>query len=373
MVFTLALSAQKVRKERIEFDYTQLPLEPIDEAVKTYHPKVIVGYADEEAEKQRLYEEEKKKKEEEFAQEKKEYKDKSLGKKLLEKTLLDEGKPKEDVVARPTYRPVYNVDALANSYLILEGFEKGEDGVLYEVTLEGLKSTDPVMKSSSSKNKEGVETWKYWYEVTYHYPMTVRLEVEGDEIINEMFEQLEVEQTYETKKYSSSSALRKALSPNAVMKAVDNKALKANLNYVNSQINERFGYMQKTRKATIYTGKGKADYTDLTKAYIAMEQGLVEKAEGGGAEKMKEAIELWNKALEEKDFDNKKARINKNIGFGLYLNLIEANILVEDFKAAKAAINAILLMSPSKSDEKKLDAYRDYYDDIRDRYDANNE
>ena len=88
---------------------------------------------------------------------------------------------------------------------------------------------------------------------------------------------------------------------------------------------------------------------------------------------IKTAIAIWNSALEEMDLENKKARINRKVAFGLHLNQIEYNILINDYTAAKTAINNILLMNPSKAEDKKFEPYRDFFEDMRDRYDANNE
>jgi hypothetical protein len=71
------------------------------------------------------------------------------------------------------------------------------------------------------------------------------------------------------------------------------------------------------------------------------------------------------------DLEDKKAKISRDVAFSLYLNLIEYNTLVRDFKAAKSAINAILLMNPSNAESRKLTPYQDFFEDMRDRYDAN--
>ena len=364
---------QKSKKEKVDYKYIQLPMEPLPTEIKNYASSIVVGYAEEEAEKAKQYEEEKKKAAEEFAKEKEEYKNKSVGKKLLEKALLDEGKPREDFVAKPTFKPTYNTEAIANTYLKLEGYEKGTDNALaYEVTLSGLQATDPLMKNSSSKTKEGVTKYQYWYEVVYTYPMAVRLAVGEEEILNETFEQFEVDKTYKTKKYSSSSALRKALSPNNVMRAVDNLAMKENLTFINKQINEKYAFMNKKRNTVVYVAKGKKhDYTNLVKAYISVEQGLVDYNADAENEKIKAAIEIWNEELKAVDLEDKKAKISRDVAFGLYLNLIEYNTLVRDFKAAKSAINAILLMNPSNAESRKLTPYQDFFEDMRDRYEAN--
>ena len=350
-------------------------MDPLPESVKNYSSTIIIGYAEEEAKKAREYEEDKKDAQEAYAKESKEYKGKSFGKRILQTALLGQAPPVPGAVEKPTFKPTYNTQALANTYLKLEGYEKGdENSVLYEVTLGGLRATDPVIKSSSTKNKDGTTSYEFWYEVVFTYPMAVRLEIDGEEILNETYERFEAEGLYRSFSYKSEAALKKALSVNTVMQTVDNKAFKENLSYTNQQINETYAYMAKKRTTVVYTAKGKKhDYSDLTKAYISIEQGLVDYDANGENGEIKEAIALWNSALEEIDLENKKARINRKVGFGLYLNQIEYNILINEYTAAKTAINNILLMNPSKAEDKKLEPYRDFFEVMRDRYDANNE
>ena len=86
---------------------------------------------------------------------------------------------------------------------------------------------------------------------------------------------------------------------------------------------------------TIYHAKTtkKLDYTDLNNAAFDMEIAIekyisnTEAAMAGIAE----CANVWTAALEEADFDNKKARINKKVAGLLYINLINANIWLEEY------------------------------------------
>jgi len=162
IMVSTSLFSQNTKKEKVKYTYTQLPMDPLPESVTSYSSTIVIGYAEEEAEKARKYEEDKKDAEEAYAQERKEYKNKSLGKKVLETALLGKAPPEASVVEKPTFKPTYNTEALANTYLKLEGYEKGnENSVLYEVTLGGLRATDPVIKNSSLKNKDGTTTYEF--------------------------------------------------------------------------------------------------------------------------------------------------------------------------------------------------------------------
>ena len=153
IIVSTSLFSQNSKKEKVKYTYTQLPMDPLPESVKNYSSTIIIGYAEEEAKKAREYEEDKKDAQEAYAKESKEYKGKSFGKRILQTALLGQAPPVPGAVEKPTFKPTYNTQALANTYLKLEGYEKGdENSVLYEVTLGGLRATDPVIKSSSTKN-----------------------------------------------------------------------------------------------------------------------------------------------------------------------------------------------------------------------------
>ena len=56
---------------------------------------------------------------------------------------------------------------------------------------------------------------------------------------------------------------------------------------------------------------------------------------------MNSAIVVWNKALEELDLADKKARINNKIGAALYINLGLAYTLINEFDNADRALSTV--------------------------------
>ena len=95
--------------------------------------------------------------------------------------------------------------------------------------------------------------------------------------------------------------------------------------------------------------KGKNVYADLLQARdyyieavstlandkITMINKLVQPDYQVRKETMQKAIDLWEKALAEADFDNKKARIDSKVGRHLYYNLALAYLWIDDFAKAK--------------------------------------
>jgi len=112
--------------------------------------------------------------------------------------------------------------------------------------------------------------------------------------------------------------------------AYDNAKAEAELNVYHAYIDEEID---------VYTGKGKSyGYDDLDKAFdAAMEayESIAKKGPNDKAfEQLKTAITGWEKALEELDTENKKSRINKEIGKGLYENLANAYMYLFDLDNA---------------------------------------
>ena len=85
-------------------------------------------------------------------------------------------------------------------------------------------------------------------------------------------------------------------------------------------------------------------------------------------EKIKNAIQAWEAALDEGDMDDKKARINKKVIPDLYNNVILAAILVEDFDKADDHYSATLRLDFANRDENNLKELKLLNDDLRARH-----
>ncbi len=90
----------------------------------------------------------------------------------------------------------------------------------------------------------------------------------------------------------------------------------------------------------VFTGKGKAyDYTDLDnaleKAVAAYEAIAKNGFNAHDLERLKECIAVWEKELESKDLEDKKARISEDIAKGLHENCARAYLYLYDFENAK--------------------------------------
>ena len=123
------------------------------------------------------------------------------------------------------------------------------------------------------------------------------------------------------------------------------------------------------KRSKIYSAKGKKYfYDDLDKAVVSFENGLkdLKVNQGLAAVKMSSAIVVWNKALEELDLTDKKARINNKIGEALYINLCLAYTLINEFNNADRVLSTVQSNKSFKwGDIKEAEAVRKFVSDQR--------
>lgn len=118
-------------------------------------------------------------------------------------------------------------------------------------------------------------------------------------------------------------------------------------NYISSTFNdamaiamEKVSLSYTTEVFEVYAAKGKSyDYTELEqaqeKAMAAYESIYKNGLNDNDLNKLKEAIEVWEKELSTLDTDDKKARITESIGKGLHENCVRAYLYMYDFDNAK--------------------------------------
>lgn len=118
----------------------------------------------------------------------------------------------------------------------------------------------------------------------------------------------------------------------------------------------------------------KHTYQDYKLAYISASEGyskLVSEPELA-VKKLNEAIEMWVKALEESDVENKKARINEKVTLVTYYNLADAYIQTAQFDKANNVMNQLMLLSDKRGEIATMEAYKLHLADIKERWENNN-
>lgn len=406
LIASTNLFAQRVQKESVEFEYVQLPSTPVSN-VEHYFPKVILAYeADIIAKKEEAqaeydaamanypnqvaaakdaYNMAMK----QYEKEKKAWDEKSGVSKLVEKKVLEENnepvKPVYREPSRPylrtvTHQKIFNSEMLANSHLKIDGLKKNEENALIiTATLYGFEYIEPEVKTEQktrvTKNSAG-ETSRtkynvYWYEASYKHPINIKVETpSGDVLVDEIFEEFNEYTLYKSKSKDNS---RPSLNANQLKGQLEQKIVKDNLTKINKFLNDKYGYPTKKRAVRIRTVKPKKhNYDDYTEAYNLASSGyeLLKKDEEGAKAKIAQAITLWEKALEESDVNNKKARINQNVTVATYINLIEACIWANDYDKAIQLSQQANKLKLSGKEKELIEQRSDFAKSQKERWEA---
>ncbi|MFM7007089.1 MAG: hypothetical protein ACKOWX_07525 [Flavobacteriales bacterium] len=398
--------AQRVESEKITYTYTKLPTNPVQPKPTTYNATVTAAY---DAENQKLmaqYEADKaqaeadyqrdmadypnkvKAADEKFEREMKAWNEKSTASKIIEKQVLNENnKPVKDYVPQPYRRTIsmpvmktaYDYNSLASTYLFIDGLQKGTANALnYTVTLQGFEAT-PARIVTEVKDevtrKDGISTTNkvtyYHIEFTYRHPMSFRV---SNAINQEIYAAAPAEFT-EFKLYKgTASKTQPSMDVSAVVKSMEDKCLQDNLKTINHLVNDRIGYERTEETFELYFVKSKNEsHNDLLDAFNAANLGfkMLGTNEAQGAMKLNEAIAIWNKALEESDIENKKARIDKDATIAIYFNLMEAYFALRNTTAADEILKTMGRMDISNREKKQREAYEQAFIDLKLRMAAN--
>lgn len=405
-IFSLSVMAQSVKDENISYTYIKLPSNPVQPKPSNYISNVSAAY---EAENQKLmaqYEADKaqaeadyqrdladypnkvKAADEKYEREMEAWNNKSTASKIIEKQVLNENNhPVKDYVAQPYRRNVampamktaYDNNALASTYLFIDGLQKGGANALnYSVTLQGFESTQPkvvseVKKETSRVNNVSttVNVTYYHIEFTYRHPMSFSVTNSlGQEIYAAAPAEFTEFTTYKGPATKSSPSMDIA----STLKAMEDKCLQENLKSINHMVNDRIGYERTDKTFEMYYVKSKNEsHNDIQDAFNAANLGfkMLNTNEAQGTMKLNEAIEIWNKALEESDIENKKARIDKDITIAIYFNLLEAYFATRNTTAADEILKTLGRMDLSNRDKKLLESRETAFIDLKLRMAAN--
>lgn len=420
--------AQKVEDEDIKFNYMRMPTESLGKGITNYQSAVTLTYAGDNASKkadaQAKYEQDVKdypqkvkdadakydadmkewrredsNAEVDYQRELAEWNKKSAFNKMASKSMNNEGKPVKRNVSKP-YRTVppepqkpnmspdegqkdYDVDQLASTYIILQGFKKApENAVIVTVSVgafdcikPSLKTETRQMMSSSNGHSSNYNTNYYSWETSYKQPMSVKVEAPGKGVVFnqgiEKFNTYTVVKTQATDDYNASHNM----DVNAYVKSLQDKTLSDNLKYINEMVNEKYGFMQLQRKTVLYHIKAKGDnnYDDYEKAYqdAVSAYNMMATDPAGAKAKLKASIDTWEKALTEYKPGDKKARVNDDVCLVTHLNLAEAYMWVDDYAKADDHLVKTSSLDPSHRQKKWMEELRTLSADQKQRFEAN--
>jgi hypothetical protein len=401
LLVSVSFFAQNVKSEDLKYNYVKLPSNPIQPRVLNYqsslssssdeeNAKLIAEYEKEKARADVDYEREMaeypiklKAADEKYEKEMAAYNEKSLGKKILEKQLLNENtKPVKDYVPQPYKRTVpkpnikttYDYPSLASTYLKLDGYVKGQNGLTYHVNMQGFENSQPVVKTEIKKESKVVnnvatntDVTYYYVEFTYRNPMSVRIANASNQ---DVFYVAPTELT-EFKSYKSSSSKTSPSSDfSAIIRTVEEKVLAENLKFINHLVNDRIGYEITEREVSLdYVKSKKDEYQDVMDAYNNQLLGLKSliSNEAVANEKLKKAVSQWNEILKESDLENKKARIDKEVTTSIYFNLLECYFALRNTADVEQVMSALNKCDLSNKNKKLKEKYSELFLDLEGR------
>ncbi|MCB9189843.1 MAG: hypothetical protein H6598_11040 [Flavobacteriales bacterium] len=256
----------------------------------------------------------------------------------------------------------------------LEGFTKGDGGAVIKINFEGLKNASVEKKISGTG-----ATTKYEYYAKYEMPVTITVEVPSQGIIvneninfgqkSKLINKFDSEYSYDYWRIDNY---------NQFWVTLQQQELTSILSTINTMVNDKCGFPTKAYATEIYTikkHKGQ-DYGDLIDAYTQAKAGYdliykdVSKSDAIG--KLKKAAAIWEKALQESDVNDSKARVNDKVTALIYVNLAEAYMWMDDWTTADSYMQKAKIISVAagkyKREAEDLESYMKY---LKDRYTAN--
>ncbi len=372
----ITASAQNVKRESVQVEYISRPSEPLPAGVTTYNVVINQSYRDQfEAELQQ-WEIDTQLAQETYAAEMEAYNAKGTGAKILERALLDEKKPQLVLPRKPVATERIFEPGIISSKIDMQGMTRTEGGATVTIEIQYFEGSAPEDGQQEIKDKEGNVSYKYYRTMKYRQPVRVTLQLpDGSIAIDEVLTSSEDFTTYTSDKYTSKSALNKAWNQTSVNNRLSQRSVEAGCIAINSILNDRFCFSKKTRPMTIYHAKTKkkVDYTDLNNAALDMKMAMekyIDRPEEA-AEGIRACVEVWERVLTEADFENKKARINRKMAGLLYLNLINANIWLEDYDRVDALFDEMRRLDTKKSAEGTADGLDTFSEDQRRRKEIN--
>ncbi len=372
----ITANAQNVKRESVQVEYISRPSEPLPAGVTTYNVVVNQSYRDQfEAELQQ-WEIDTQLAQETYAADMEAYNAKGTGAKILERALLDEKKPQLILPRKPVATERIFEPGIISSKIDMQGMTRTEGGATVTIEIQYFEGSAPEDAQQEIKDKEGNVSYKYYRTMKYRQPVRVTLQLpDGSIAIDEVLTSSEDFTTYTSDKYTSKSALNKAWNQTSVNNRLSQRSVEAGCIAINSILNDRFCFSKKTRPMTIYHAKTKkkVDYTDLNNAALDMKMAMekyIDRPEEA-AEGIRACVEVWERVLTEADFENKKARINRKMAGLLYLNLINANIWLEDYDRVDALFDEMRRLDTKKSAEGTADGLDTFSEDQRRRKEIN--
>jgi hypothetical protein len=298
-----------------------------------------------------------------------------LGSLLVSASQMDsKNKIVKGFVPEPVYLKVFPSE-LVSGKINIEGFTKSSsNAAIITLTLVGFEASEPkIINSGTSPNII------YSYSIEYKNPASVKVECQGkvylDELISNSSKALEYKPS---STFKTEAEAKNHWAANAkIIEEMQTSSIEASISEANKYLNNKFGFVKKEREALLYSVKSKkVDYSDYNAAFTLLNEGFLMLGEDllieEGKTKIKDALAKFETILKESNVTNKNARINEDVTIATYLNLLEANLWLNDFMACQKLILKIKTSNTSNREERMMNRIKELITDQKIRYDANN-
>lgn len=400
-----AFNAQDIDYNDIKFDYTQLPMKPLqDKSIKNAQSKVVLKYMDDVNSAKGSYQDRVRKAEEDYQKamefyyvqvkladdqynkEMDEWNKKSLAEKIL---LGDKNKPQKKYISQPykqmpveqKYQKTFDTDMLANKYFKIEGFNNAPGGMVVNVKLLGFDSQEPELQTSTvnttNAQKQQVTITKYKYLIKYKHPMGYSAELNG----NILYEDYPVETTnyssVVSQEYDNQGALQSWWNgaKDGFLANLQERVVNENCQKLGSAVNNMFGFKKINFSTELMNVDEKKDYDDLKEAYTSAITGLnalaTDMTKAASIPSLKKAIDIWENAMKESNLESRKARIDRSVTKGLLINLQQAYMWVDEYDKSDACYQKLIALDPDKSNKNRAERIKAMASDLRERWNAN--
>ena len=374
-LISLQVTGQNIDDNFVNFNYTQLPLISVDESLRSYRFEVVTDVEGANMDSTTTYQIR--------LDNAVSIYQKRMDTWLSKMSLIQQQenatgtsqsanyppKPSLELVVKPVQHTV-TTNASAEGIKI-SGFNEGDNGLLVRYTLLPIKN----VKFSYSKKGEAANT-KYDYKCSYI--LQAKMEV-IDPSNTVLFEKMVGRaKTKGLGKYKSTYDFAKWYMNNreTFYAQIESEGRKAAIAGSGSALDNQFGYINKSRKAEIYSVKKYKDYdyTDVIMAYNQTTEALLkvgnDRDRSGAMDDLEEAREMWLKILEESNLQNKKERINAKISAVIWCNLAEIAIWMADFNEADNQVSKTMNSGIMKA-KSHIKGEKSFYADQKNRWNAN--
>ena len=374
-LISLQATGQNIDDNFVNFNYTQLPLISVDESLRSYRFEVVTDVEGANMDSTATYQIR--------LDNAVSIYQKRMDTWLSKMSLIQQQenatgasqsanyppKPSLELVVKPVQHTV-TTNASAEGIKI-SGFNEGDNGLLVRYTLLPIKN----VKFSYSKKGEAANT-KYDYKCSYM--LQAKMEV-IDPNNTVLFEKMVGRaKTKGLGKYKSTYDFAKWYMNNreTFYAQIESEGRKAAIAGSGTALDNQFGYINKNRKAEIYSVKKYKDYdyTDVVMAYNQTTEALLkvgnDRDRSGAMDDLEEAREMWLKILEESNLQNKKERINAKISAMIWCNLAEIAVWMADFNEADNQVSKTMNSGIMKA-KSHIKGEKSFYADQKNRWNAN--